>query len=87
MGTFERLIYAKSTQFLYLQNECFIDESVTGKHIVKSSVLINLPFHIFFRKCLEFKHHHNRNRILKDTHTFKRAWVFLLSIKADFLVS
>lgn len=87
LSTLGKLIYAKSTTFLYSQNKCFIDESVIGKHIVKSSVLINLPFCIFFRKCLEFKHYHNRNHILKDTHSFKWEWVFLLSIKEDFLVS
>lgn len=40
-----------------------------GKHIVKSSTLIHLLFHNFSRKCLEFKHQHNKNYIFKVFHS------------------
>lgn len=81
MGTFGNFIYAKSMKFILI--ECFRDELVPRKHIAKCSVLINLPFRIFSRKCLEFKHHHNRNHILKGTPSVEWEWVFF-SMKAEF---
>ena len=74
---------------MYSQNSAFFTQrivwhwnwvTVSEKHLVESSILINLPVHVFFRNYLEFKHHPNRNYVLKVTHSLSLNFKTVFSI-------
>lgn len=75
-------IYTKSINVYSHRIMLYRWVTVSAKHPGKSSILIKSPFHIFSRKHLAFKHHHDRNFILKVTHSLPLSFKAVFS---DFL--